>query len=267
MTEEQTFRDIYKKLSLEGKITSPRGLKVLEIENFSYEFPPYCRFISFDARKLSIDYIKREFQWYLKGDNQDLSICEHAKLWTKMVTDRGTINSNYGFYIFGGYNQFEYAKNTLIEDKDSRRAAIMILNPSHTTSSDADRPCTYSINFRIRENKLNMTVRMRSQDAIYGMGNDIPSFSFIHEMMWLTLKEKYPELEYGNYFHSSDSFHIYEKHFQMLSEICTDSGYSIVDCPKISGKEEVDFLKRMHFTKEKVPENYLFTRWLITIKN
>ncbi len=251
------FLKIYTDLKNNGKIVYPRGLKVLEIENYEYELPPYIRFANFASRKLNIGYIKEEFKWYLKGDKYDVSIAEKAKLWKSMITKEGTINSNYGQYIF---KQFDKIVNVLKEDKDSRRASIVILNQDHVVSDDADLPCTYSMNFRIRDNKLNMTVRMRSQDAIYGLGNDAPSFSFIHEMVFISLKEKYPDLVLGNYHHSVDSFHIYERHFEMLEKILNGDEFTKIECPKMLNIDEVSFLRKLNFTN--IPLNYFFTKWL-----
>jgi thymidylate synthase len=265
MTQEQLFRNMYVKLSENGKIFSPRGLKVLEIENFSIDLPPYYRWINFTSRKLNVEYTKREFLWYLRADNQDISICEYAKLWKQMINDRGIINSNYGQYIFGEDGQFDYVVEELKKDKDSRRASMMILSRSHIQSNDADRPCTYALNFRIRDNKLNMSVHMRSNDAIYGSGNDFPAFSFIHEMMFKTLQETYSELEYGIYHHCVDSFHIYEKHFPILAEIVAGDTYSEVICPPILNKDEVDFLRRLNYNN--IPSEFKFTNWINTINN
>lgn len=258
-TNEQIFYQIFSDLTNYGKIVSPRGLKVLEIENYNYELPPYCRFQNFKCRNLNLDYIKKEFIWYLKGEATDTSITEHASLWKKMVKEDGTINSNYGRYIFGEMNQFHNVANILFADKDSRKASIVILTSTHLKSGDYDTPCTYSINFRIRENKLNMTVRMRSQDAIFGMASDVPCFSFIHEMMYFTLKESYPKLEYGMYYHSADSFHVYERHFKMLDEIVNGSEYTEIECPKIKDADEVRKLRELDLEGS----SYSFTKWLI----
>lgn len=247
-------------LSAYGKEAAPRGQNVLECENFRYVLPPYVRFANFEARKLNISYIKKEFLWYLKGDRFDSSIGQHAKMWQGLVNDDGSLNSNYGQYIFGEQNLFDKALETLTADKDSRRASIMILNNEHLFSNTKDVPCTYALNFRIRENSLHMTVHMRSQDAIFGMGNDAPAFSFIHEMMFHSLKEVYPELEYGEYLHHADSFHIYERHFEMLKKILTSDVYAAVECPRISGADEVRFLRKLQF--ESIPESYKFTQWL-----
>lgn len=260
MNSELVFKNIFKKLREEGKYSSPRGLKIIECENFSYSLPPYVRFCSFESRKLNVEYIKKEFLWYLKGDRFDTSITKSASMWKQLVNDDGSINSNYGQYIFKD-GHFDRVANILRNDKDSRRAAFVILSNEHLKSETKDYPCTYSINFHIRENKLNMIVRMRSQDGIYGMGNDAPCFSFIHEMMFAELKDVYKDLEYGVYYHSADSFHVYEKHFDLLEKLENDT-YNIVECPKITGKDEVDFLRKGIF--EEIPVRFQFTHWLLS---
>lgn len=266
------FRKIFTDLALLGEKIAPRNLPVLELENYNYVMPPYVRFCNFERRKLHVAYIKEEFKWYLKGDRFDSSIIQHAKIWADTINPDGSINSNYGQYIFGKANQFDKALDSLKKDKDSRRASIMILNKENILSDDKDLCCTYCINFRIRKNYLNMTVRMRSQDAILGMGNDVANFSFIHEMMYNALKEFYPDIRYGIYYHSADSFHIYERHFKMLeeitgmpivrkeSEIVMNDKYIIEECPAINGPNEVKFLRKLDFID--IPEEFKFSKWL-----
>jgi len=266
MSEQQIFfKIIYTNLYSQGKLVSPRGFKVLEIENFHVEFPSYYRFINFKSRKLNLDYIKKEFLWYLNGNKFDLSIVEHAKLWKDMINKEGIIHSNYGQYIFGENNQFDYVIKTLKEDKDSRRAIISILNKDHVLSKDADLPCTIALSFRIRNNKLNMSVHMRSQDAIYGLASDLPCFSFIHEMIYMTLKNDYLDLLIGNYYHIVDSFHIYSKHFEMLDKIISQDEFEDLKCPKILNSDEVEFLRKNDFIQ--IPDEFLFAKWLNSYDN
>jgi thymidylate synthase len=254
MSEEQTFRKIYSDLLTHGKETSPRGKLVKEIENYSYVLPPRVRFINFAARKLNLPYIKKEFLWYLRANKYDLEILEHASMWKGLVNGK-RINSNYGQYIFNasftGCSQFENVLNILGSDKDSRRASMTILNSSHLLDTESkDVPCTYALNFRIRENKLKMTVHMRSQDSVFGMGNDAPCFSLIHEMVYVAVRDAYyPYLEMGEYHHFADSFHLYERHFKMAEEIVNGSEFTPIIAPEIKNFEEVKFLiKWIHLT-------------------
>jgi thymidylate synthase len=267
-SHEDQFRRIFRDLHLHGEPCSPRGENIVEIENYHFYLSPYARFSNFEGRNLSIDYIKAEFLWYLTGDKTNMSICNFAKTWKEVANPDGTINSNYGQYMFGEQNQFGRVAETLKKDKDSRRASIVILSAEHLNSVTKDYPCTYSINFRIRQNYLNMSVSMRSQDTIFGLGADIPCFSFVHEMMYHVLKDTYPELQYGHYYHRADSFHAYEKHFEMLKGMATDSVFTQVECPEISGSGEVSYLLNMYENQQFdfIPDEYKFTKWLMTFE-
>ena len=257
------FRKIFQDLMKKGKKCAPRGQTVIEIENYTYTLPARARFCNFEARNVSQDYIKREFLWYLRGNKHDLEILEHASMWKGLVNQADGypwINSNYGQYVFAkvfieGDNpveksQFDAVVETLINDVDSRRASIAILNQGHLLSTTNDVPCTYSLNFRIRDNKLNMSVHMRSQDAVFGMGNDAPCFSFIHEMLYVVLRDKkYPELKLGEYHHIADSFHVYERHFRAMEAIAGGSAYVPIEVPLIANSDEVSFLQNfIHLT-------------------
>jgi len=261
LTSKKYFLKIFNDLITRGNFVSPRGQMIREVENYSYILPPHVRFCNFKSRRLNLDYIKKEFLWYLKGDKYDASITEHAVMWKSIMNEDGSFNSNYGQYFFGKQNQFDVVLKTLKEDKDSRRASMLLLTKEHVNSKTNDVPCTYALNFRIRNNKFNMSVHMRSQDAIFGMGNDAPAFSFIHEMMYNALLEFYPRLEHGNYHHIADSFHVYEKHFEMVIAFPSDE-FIEIECPKISGFKEVKFLRKMKF--DKIPEEFKFTRWLMS---
>jgi hypothetical protein len=116
------------------------------------------------------------------------------------------------------------------------------------------------------------------------MGNDAPCFSFIHEMLLNALREYFPSLEYGTYHHSADSFHVYERHFEMMEKIAFTSPYVSIECPRISGPDEVRYLRGVGWAElsaqkysiesEKRPvllcdevgneisEEFQFTRWL-----
>jgi thymidylate synthase len=257
---EQSFRKIYADLAA-GQPVAPRGQDVLELENYTYELPAYARFANFEARKLKLDYIKTELRWYLRANPRDLSIQQHAATWRGLENPDSSINSNYGAHLFGmklnavsytsraveltDHSQFDSVVEELLRDKNSRRASMAILSRNHVRHLDTikDLPCTYALNFRIRNNELRMSVHMRSQDAIFGMGNDAPFFSMVQEMVYVSLRDLgYPELKMGSYHHIADSFHVYKRHFNMLNEINAGSPFTDIQMPKISGVAEVRHL-------------------------
>ena len=257
------FKDIYSTLQTTGTKCKPRDQEVIEIEDYTYTLPAYVRFTSFEARKFNLNYVKKEFLWYLNGDRFDLSICKHAKMWNNLIAEDGGINSNYGQYVFGDVGGIDHVVNELTCDKDSRRASIMILSNTHLKVGAKDVPCTYSISFRIRNNTLRMSVRMRSQDAVFGMTNDAACFSFIHECVYALMTEVYPDLKMGSYTHTADSFHVYERHYDMLNSMVnsTVDEFEFIDCPQIKNADEVRFLIKGDFSN--VPSDFAFTKWVL----
>ena len=124
------------------------------------------------------------------------------------------MHSNYGYYLFTKAG-LGFVVNELTRDKDSRRALVSIFNShQHLFSDNNDVPCTATLGFRIRDGALNMTVHMRSQDAIYGLGNDLPFFNLCWEIVAIALN-----IPQGRYHHFVESFHVYERHFNMLNTI------------------------------------------------
>jgi len=272
--ENENIKKLYRDLYYHGEEIEVRGLKTKELQNYQIVFKPYQRFINFTSRKLNLSYIKYELYWYFNASFEDLSICDHAKIWKDLVNDDKTINSNYGAIIFNG--QFERVIKTLFDDKYSRRAVIMIGdNDNLSDEKTKDIKCTSSIVFSIRNNTLNMFVHMRSNDAIFGLCNDVPFFSILHEMVYVVLKNvMYEDLIYGDYTHYVNSLHVYERHYNMLKKIVLlDEDIIEIDCPKISCVNEVEFIKEIKHTDDvykKLEDSKLknnpefdFIKWLL----
>lgn len=247
-----TFSQIYRDLLKKGAVSSPRGQRTLEILNYQYTLAPFDRFAAFPSRKLSMQYIKQELKWYLRGDPHDLSICQHAKIWEQCVTD-GVLHSNYGYYLFR-QKGLEYVIDLLRKDPESRRAVVPILGHQHLFIANKDVPCTVSLGFRIREDRLCCTVHMRSQDAVYGMGNDVPFFSVVQEMVAVRLG-----LELGTLTVFVESFHAYERHWALLRDLTVEE-QEHWEIPKISDSLEVEML--LEGDDSDYALSRPFTRWL-----
>lgn len=205
---------------------------------------------NFMARKMNLAYAKREWLWYLGADPKDDSICEHATMWKKLAQPDGTFFSNYGQYIFGdvnndGQTQFEYVVAMLKKDEGTRRASMVLLKQGHLFEDNVDTVCTYAINFAIENGGLHMTVNMRSNDVIYGFTNDAFCFSMLYEFVYQLVRKKYPSLKRGEYLHCSNSMHVYERHYDMISQIVADGSraYSKVNVPEPTAEEVVQIVR------------------------
>lgn len=251
MSNAQQFLRMYKDLG-EGRLVAPRGQRILELEDYRLDLDMYdspCT--SFEDRKMSLDYAKAEARWYLRGDKADRSIEKHANLWPKIVQPDGTYFSNYGQYIFGE-RQFDWVVEELCRDIDSRRASIVLLKREHLFADNRDVVCTYGMNFRVRDQRLNMSVSMRSNDAVFGTTNDVFCFSIVYRMVFAAIKFTVcPALEPGRYVHKVDSLHVYERHWDMLKKILHKgiNGYELVEVPYPSDLHDLNFLTNVRLLR------------------
>ena len=204
-------------------VSSPRGMKIKE--NLGVQFRimnPRDRLPRVAARNFSLAYFVAETLWYLNADDSTEWISYYAPFWSNISDNNKTANSAYGARIFkthprignGNIVQWDYVKEELRKDPDSRRAVIHIRTPSDSILDSKDVPCTLSLQFFIRENKLSLHVSMRSSDIILGLAYDVPAFTTIQEILANELG-----VELGEYVHTSNSLHCYERDFEMLDAI------------------------------------------------
>ena len=68
---------------------------------------------------------------------------------------------------------------------------------------------------------------MRSNDIIFGMCNDIFNFALFQQLMLNELREIYPDLELGSYYHQAGSLHLYDMHYNMRDNILMDASKKV----------------------------------------
>ena len=153
------------------------------------------------------EYAEAEWQWYLSGDNSISKLGSiYGKIppiWVKMANNKGLVNSNYGWQ-WQRENQLEYVIHKLKKNPDTRHAAISIYDCKEHDNYKKDTPCTYAVQFTIINNKLNMSVYMRSNDIWYGFCNDQYQFSMLQQMIAERLS-----IEIGTYYHFAHNLHLY----------------------------------------------------------
>lgn len=227
----KTFADVYK-ASLADLIeapeysVSPRGMATNEITNVVHvvEDPYRCLYNNI-RRGSQLKYIAGETVYYFSG-RRDLSfIRRFASFWDELANDDATINSAYGSLIFGdanesGLTQWQWAVQSLMRDKDSRQAVMLFNRPRYQYYGNKDFICTLSGIFNIRQNKLHFTINMRSNDAILGTPADCVFFCLLQMQMLKVLRDNgYSQLELGTFTHWANSYHVYEKHVDLVREM------------------------------------------------
>lgn len=236
----QALRDVW--FSPEFKC-APRGLPIRETLNYTFvvEEPTSEPIRTKDEERNTVidKYTAAETDLYNSCTNSVNDFAKASKFWSKLANPDGTVNSAYGYLIWrnkshGNSNfeaevipksdinlreirvpimrtPWEWAKQSLIQDKDTRQAILHFNLPEHAWLGNKDFTCTMYANFLIRDDKLHFIVRMRSNDLMKGLVYDISWFVSLMDKMVEELKPTYPNLTKGSYTHSADSMHIYER--------------------------------------------------------
>lgn len=93
------------------------------------------------------------------------------------------------------------------------RRAIMNIRDFAVDTNNEHPACLQSIHFAIRDKKLNMTVMMRSNDAVQATYMNAVGFIFLLKKVAAKL-----DVPVGSYTHIAYSFHAYENCFQKLEQ-------------------------------------------------
>jgi len=225
------LKDVYSFPEYEA---APRGMKIRERLGYSFRIIDIRDRIPYvPERDFSITYMIAELVWYMSGNNSTEWISNYSSFWKNISDDGVTANSAYGARIFQNHRyqnsqdingdecvglvQWEYLKDELKKDPDSRRAVIHIRMPQDSVMAQKDVPCTLTLQFFIRDGALHQVASMRSSDLILGIAYDIPAFTMFQEMLAFELGVKC-----GTYTHISNSLHIYSHHFPMVEKILKD---------------------------------------------
>lgn len=251
-----------------GRLRAPRGQATREIIDACLSFDTDDQLLmNFPSRKLNLGYLATEMMWYLRADNADASICEHAEIW-KRLSQTGKLQSNYGEYIFAE-GQLARCVETLTRDPDSRQACIMILRGESYAGNAADIPCTLGMQFLIRDDALELIVTMRSQDVIFGAGSDWPIFAWTQELCCALLRNVFPELLLGRMHYNVGSLHVYERHFQMVETMTWEEACEPLALPRVTTPAEALYLStsKGQLREEDLREDWLFSRWLNETSN
>lgn len=256
---ELAFHKILNALEIHGIESSPRGMKIKEVINCCVTIKnPRDRIISCPERRISMSYAFGELCWYLSGRN-DLNMMKYYSKFMERGTDDGkTLNSAYGYRIFTGkhplipFDQWENAKRLLKSDHDTRQAIIHLHTPNNKKTNDE--VCTLSLQFLIRDNKLNMITTMRSNDIVLGFTYDVFAFTMLQEIMANELN-----VEVGTYYHNAGSMHIYENKFALFNKHTVSN---LASMEKFNW-ELKDFAEMIDFENECRCSKYIHEQYLL----
>lgn len=199
-----------------GEKVSPRGQETLEVRPLVFTLLNASNsLVTLPSRKMNLTF----------------SLVESLQL-IAMTSDSDQqirFNSNMANFVDKATNQFEAPYglalreqliptiDALKRDPDTRRAVITIYEGAQMQLSRANVPCTESLQFFIRDGKLELTVMMRSNDLWWGVPYDVAQFTAVQFVVAQAL-----HLPMGAYHHIAASGHIYEPMYDQAHKVATE---------------------------------------------
>ena len=228
--EVNSVAEIYKTLGREllinGEKVYPKGIETKEIlapkirllnpkNNLAYNESRKFNLIYALVESLMLFNETKEVKYFSKFNNNIINYSDNGK-------------SLYGAYGKRIAPMIKKIINKLKNDKDSRQVVLSIYNNDFYINTK-DVPCTLSIQFIVRNEKLNAITTMRSNDIIWGLPYDIFMFTNLQQVIANTLN-----LKLGWYEHNPTSMHVYSNHYNMLKEMSNT-------CEPIETNNDLDY--------------------------
>ena len=222
------YVDLVQHVLRNGKEVSPRGQKTREIEDFVVQIEDVHNTLPLGINRGTVPGIGAvEACQLLSGLSLPELVIAVGPQFINYAEDNGVFHGAYGPRTNG---QYDVIIDRLKNDPDSRQAVVTIWNPEYDLQEKKrDYPCTILHQFRVRDNKLNMTVFMRSNDVWLGAAYDFFQFTRVQIAMASVLG-----IEPGKYVHHVGSMHIYEQHYGAAEDL-TYTTEPIPFVPAITG--------------------------------
>ena len=205
------------KINRYGEQFAPRGQGTLEILGQQTMVDMRWPIVTIPERKMGYKFMAAEAAWILSGDNRVSTISPFSRNISNFSDDGETFFGAYGPKIM---DQLAHVVKTLELDPDSRQAVINIWRENPPPSKDI--PCSISVQFLIRNNKLHCQYTMRSSDAWLGWVYDVFNFSMLSGVVLLGLGHKFPQLELGFLTLTAGSQHLYDRDRENYCLVLTD---------------------------------------------
>jgi thymidylate synthase len=198
-------------------------------------------------RKLSYQFMAAEAYWILSGDNR----VDGISPWNKRIADF----SDDGSTFFGAYgpkisDQLDYVIRKLAEDPDTRQAGLMIWREKPPQTKDV--PCTIAIFASIRNDRLNLSVYMRSSDVWLGLPYDVFNFSMLAHLICCRLSsQKNIHVSPGTLYLTAASSHLYEDQWAQAEALVQMPNVDRQNpTPEILFKEEEALMRALEVLRE-----------------
>ncbi len=221
-----------------GEATELNGV-LLQIKN------PRAR-LSRTEQKSRIFSCLGEFLWYLSGNDRVDFVEYYIPGYKKYSNDGETIFGAYGPRLFpkNGVRQVDNVIDALRRQSVSRRAVIQLFRAedlaADLVSRREDIPCTCTLQFAVRDHRLNMLAMMRSNDAYKGLPHDVFAFTMLQEIVACSLG-----VGLGWYKHAVGSFHLYTENIAGAQQYIEEGLQERIHMPAMPPGDPWPSIKRL----------------------
>lgn len=216
-----------------GNFVESRNGNTIEILNSQVIIDnPSYRCVYGNGRNINIFFLLQEAIWIWLGRKDVSTLTPFNENMSNFSDDGKTFHAPYGFRLrnYGipsdvetfnslrqqnnqstlnfpeqGIDQIRECILMLSQNSSDRRVVANIWNPVLDLNFKCkDIPCNDMLMFKIRDEKLHLTIQNRSNDLHWGLPTNVFQFSFILEIMSCILG-----VEVGTQTHNSQSLHVY----------------------------------------------------------
>jgi len=218
-TANETYRYLLETILLSKSSVAPRGQGTREYLGFTTKVDMQYPIMTIPSRKLNYRFMAAEAYWILTGQqglNELTPYCERMK---QFSDDGMTLSGAYGPRFL---SQVRYIADVLSGEPETRQAVMTLWERNPRPSRDI--PCTVSLQWLLRDNKLQCIVFMRSSDCWLGWPYDVFSFSMMSAYVLLQMQNtRKHSYELGLLRIVAGSQHLYDRDVERANEVCTSS--------------------------------------------
>ncbi len=206
-----------------ARVQESRLGRTLEVPRVAFSISDPRKRYAF-ARSPSINpaFAIAEVVWIMTGRNDSAFLNYFNRSLPKFAGETPTYHGAYGKRLRSGFgvDQLVRAAETLRSKKESRQVVLQIWDVNADlplpcgTPVSCDVPCNVTSMLKIRDNRLEWTQVLRSNDLFRGVPYNFIQFMTMHEIVagWIGI-------EPGCYCHLSDSLHVYESDLAVFDSV------------------------------------------------
>lgn len=190
-----------------------------------------------------------ELLWYLSGSDSLDFIRYYIPRYADESVDKTTVYGAYGPRLFcqRGNNQLTNVIKQLSRNPNTRRAVIQIFDAEDLALPHKEIPCTTTLQFLRRNDRMHCVATMRSNDAYKGLPHDVFCFTMLQEIVARCVGARI-----GAYYHIAGSMHLYENDCDVAKQFLNEGLQQRVEMPRMPSGDPWPAIRKILDAEDRV---------------